>query len=126
MPTITDVAAYGTVWKAWWVELQPAWRGKTWPLPRKSGDWTDLRRGGKNGLFIAILALAWWYAEAAEAGNVTDVNAVVSEVTYALSEMYDGPGGEKCDVPSDSGGEKRDMPSDSGDNSRPTKRRRRR
>ncbi|KAI0083031.1 hypothetical protein BDY19DRAFT_871156, partial [Irpex rosettiformis] len=65
-PPIADAKRFGVEWKAWWLGLQPSWRGgKMWPLPQVVAaqddvDWGALRRGGCNGLFLAVLSLGWW------------------------------------------------------------------
>ena len=44
----------------WWAGLQPKWRYKD-ELPAKSGnDYSYILAGGKKGVFLLILCLAWW------------------------------------------------------------------
>ncbi|KAI0757900.1 hypothetical protein BC629DRAFT_1263906, partial [Irpex lacteus] len=64
-PEIDDAAQYGEAWKSWWQQLQPEWRGTTWPpsqvlAAEPSSDWATLNRGGCNGVFMVVLSLGWW------------------------------------------------------------------
>ena len=44
----------------WWASLQPGWRYKD-EFPAKSGnDYSYILAGGKKGVFLLILCLAWW------------------------------------------------------------------
>ncbi|THH22511.1 hypothetical protein EUX98_g8181 [Antrodiella citrinella] len=66
-----DVPAYVAQFKQWYLTFQPEWRqpedddNAIWPpsqvLPEPENDWSDTRRSGQNGLFVALLALSWWY-----------------------------------------------------------------
>ncbi|RDX40780.1 hypothetical protein OH76DRAFT_1305901, partial [Lentinus brumalis] len=66
MPVPDDVNEYGKRWRTWWTKLQPKPRRDSgdWPLPQTPPEnddhWEPLRRGGPNGLFIAIMGLAIW------------------------------------------------------------------
>ncbi|KAA1478921.1 hypothetical protein DENSPDRAFT_749013, partial [Dentipellis sp. KUC8613] len=63
-PIINDLSKYADGWRAWWIGLQPAWRGNTWPLQRlgkpAKGLWASLTKGGRNGFVLVVLALGWW------------------------------------------------------------------
>ena len=62
-PVIANVAAFGKVFHAWWVSLQPKWRvsGKGAILTEDvEGDWEELRRPGLNGLLSALAGLFYW------------------------------------------------------------------
>jgi hypothetical protein len=50
LPTISNLGAFGVIWRIWWTHLQ-----------KRSIDGTDsIRRGGMNGLVLVLLLLAWW------------------------------------------------------------------
>ncbi|RDX40923.1 hypothetical protein OH76DRAFT_1304272, partial [Lentinus brumalis] len=66
LPIPDPLAPYVTRWKGWWQKMQPKPRrdSDVWPLPQTAPDnddhWEPLRRGGCNGMFIAIIGLAIW------------------------------------------------------------------
>ncbi|KAF9504170.1 hypothetical protein BS47DRAFT_1308656, partial [Hydnum rufescens UP504] len=47
-----------TYWK-WWVLCQPSWFCDLYTAP-KSADWSIVKKGGKNGILSAIMALYFW------------------------------------------------------------------
>ncbi|KAI0040688.1 hypothetical protein FA95DRAFT_1462598, partial [Auriscalpium vulgare] len=63
-PEIRNARAFGGKWRAWWVALQPEWRGTAWPLQRSGGttseDWAETAKGGRNGFETILIALTWW------------------------------------------------------------------
>ncbi|KAI0730661.1 hypothetical protein C8Q76DRAFT_613322, partial [Earliella scabrosa] len=79
-------------WKAWWSSLQPACRitdVSAWPLsrvvPQSRNEWTMLWRGGQCGLFLAVMALAWWLGAVIEAGeSLEDVFSAIADVSWVL------------------------------------------
>lgn len=88
---------YGVLWIGWWTRLQPTWRNTVdWPFPQTAspGDlWDDLLIGGKDGIFIVIMTLAWWSIEHKKSGEesstldeaIEDVSWVLSHLVFALS-----------------------------------------
>jgi hypothetical protein len=80
-------------WKGWWLSLQPAWRGSTWPLGNKipanwDSNWGSLAHGGNNGLFLALISLAWWLAEVQENnGLLTDVQNAMDDLDWVLLQL---------------------------------------
>ena len=80
-------------WNEWWLAIQPSWRGSAWPLNMDTPsdgneDWATLRRGGPNGIFLVVIALAWWLAEAIEAGEALDnVKRAVNDVEWVLTRL---------------------------------------
>lgn len=50
------------LWKAWYLDISPDWRGARWPLskkiPRDGCDWSEYK-GGPNGIYMLVLALSW-------------------------------------------------------------------
>ena len=82
----------GPGWNAWWLAIQPGWRGSEWPLskdiPADSGDdiWATLHRAGRNGIFLVIITLAWWLAVSVEAADaLDDLKRAVDDVEWVLS-----------------------------------------
>ena len=45
---------------AWWGGIQPEWRYKNEYLPDNRNDYSFILAGGKKGVFLIILCLAWW------------------------------------------------------------------
>ncbi|KZV60699.1 hypothetical protein PENSPDRAFT_547740, partial [Peniophora sp. CONT] len=67
LPPINNVLDYGEDMRRWVSAFMPAWRRTPygWPLTRiveggEGGEWTQARKGGANGFFIAIVACSWW------------------------------------------------------------------
>lgn len=44
----------------WWSSIQPKWRYKDEASPNNSKDYSFILAGGKKGVFLLILCLAWW------------------------------------------------------------------
>ncbi|KAI0719858.1 hypothetical protein C8T65DRAFT_568497, partial [Cerioporus squamosus] len=64
-PKAKSVSTFVTAFREWWTRLQPRTRRapeSAWPMPRVAPPsldaWSDLRRGGWNGLFMVIMWLA--------------------------------------------------------------------
>ena len=45
---------------AWWAGIQPKWRYKDEFLNRHGNDYSYILAGGKKGVYLLILCLAWW------------------------------------------------------------------
>ncbi|KAI0743021.1 hypothetical protein C8Q80DRAFT_1192071 [Daedaleopsis nitida] len=97
VPMPDSLERYATSWCAWWTKLQPTARHTDaetmWPLPQVLPDndmeWDALRRGGCNGIFIAIMGLAIWASALNQDGD--DVNADLSEGVLDKDEDVDTP-----------------------------------
>ncbi|TFK79958.1 hypothetical protein K466DRAFT_442385, partial [Polyporus arcularius HHB13444] len=66
-PRIKSFPAFVGQFQKWWARLQPSERrdpGNPWPLlktaPEDPASWSDVRRGGCNGLFMVLMCLSWW------------------------------------------------------------------
>ncbi|KAI0054667.1 hypothetical protein BV25DRAFT_1786157, partial [Artomyces pyxidatus] len=62
-PVIDDWDSYVGDLRAWWISLQPDWRGTEWPLHRATppGEtWENTMRGGANGFVITLIMMSWW------------------------------------------------------------------
>ncbi|KLO05317.1 hypothetical protein SCHPADRAFT_792897, partial [Schizopora paradoxa] len=64
-----DLGRFKDDWHAWYLGLMPAWRSAgmvgpvAWPLSRAVPDgeqWTDIRKGGRSGIFTVLVTLFWW------------------------------------------------------------------
>ncbi|KAF9779708.1 hypothetical protein BJ322DRAFT_986375, partial [Thelephora terrestris] len=86
-PPIKSLEKYTKLWICWWTSLQPDWR-KTgrWPLPCRvpvHGGWDELLAGGKDGLFIVVMTLAWWSnAQAEMEGESHQLEAAIADVSW--------------------------------------------
>lgn len=102
MPVVLDPHTYGTEWVKWWTAAQPQERDtKEWPFARNTDhsiDWRRFPANGKDGIFIAIMALSWWalalrspdelalFEEAA-----TDIHWVIQELIRTKMALQDSP-----------------------------------
>lgn len=77
---IVDINAYGAAFTAWWRLLQLSWRVGTanqhlpapiYSIPKlhREERWVNLAVGGKNGLFMVLMAMAWWGNAVKESGK---------------------------------------------------------
>lgn len=66
---------------AWWSSLQPAQHPHT-----ADSDWTTLRKAGKNGLLLVVLALVWWGGRGSSSRDAEWI-AAVCDVTRAVRYM---------------------------------------
>jgi hypothetical protein len=90
LPNIAKPSEFGVAWMAWWVNMQPAWRGqeslvKTSPA---DGDWEPILRGGSNGLSMVVAALSWWVsAIGPDNQHGLELLAAIEDVSWVLSEL---------------------------------------
>lgn len=92
VPLIPSLNEYQRLWIAWWTALQPEWRvAGSWPFPQSSSaddPWEDLLIGGKDGLFVVVMTLAWWSIKFADAdGDPSHLEAAISDVSWVLSNL---------------------------------------
>jgi len=79
-------------WQSWWYGLQPEWRqlpnsAVSREVPDKGEQWDMLCRGGKNGLFMAVLALAWWAAALGEVSDDDELCDALDDATWVMQRM---------------------------------------
>ena len=51
---------FGEEVQTWWSGIQPEWRYKSELSPESQNDYSYILAGGKKGVFLLILCLAWW------------------------------------------------------------------
>jgi len=51
---------FGDEVSTWWGSIQPKWRYKEESFPGVPKDYSYILAGGKKGVFLLILCLAWW------------------------------------------------------------------
>ena len=54
---------FGDEMSVWWGSIQPKWRYKDEYPPDPRKDYSYILAGGKKGVFLLILCLAWWDRE---------------------------------------------------------------
>ncbi|KAI0057518.1 hypothetical protein BV25DRAFT_1841623 [Artomyces pyxidatus] len=92
-PVIDDFSAYIDEFRAWWIELQPAWRGTEWPLVRTTPtgeEWEKTKRGGANGFVIALIMLSWGAGGKLEEGERRQMASMIEDVRWVLEAMVTG------------------------------------
>ena len=82
---IPDATAFGASWIAWWIDCQPASRSSNagWPAPQvelQRPDWGKMLYGGKNGLFLFVMAISWW-------ANVVDPTQPLPDFSHAATDL---------------------------------------
>lgn len=94
MPLVAqdELGRYSEDWWKWWGGLQPDFRGKDLKTMSRvvnaPVDWTELLKGGPNGLFVILLTLGWWYIGVEFAGgDLKDFNHAVSDVLWVLDQI---------------------------------------
>ena len=90
---ISETVAFGAAWIAWWVGCQPAARSPNsrWPLPQaelQHSDWGKMLHGGKNGIFLFIMALSWWANGIDSAQPPSDFCSAVADLEWVLKELH--------------------------------------
>lgn len=86
-----EVKAYGKTVRQWWLNLQPKWRHASgYPVlqddPRNDDTWEPVCRAGPNGVFLVVMAIAWWLDNSK--GKIgEDVAELMDDVTWVLKSM---------------------------------------
>ena len=94
VPSVIDLATFPGAVRVWWITIQPEWRGSEWPLTRlipDTEDWSSMKVGGPNGLFLVIMCLYWWrYLVKERSNEVTcaEFLSVLEDVTFILRAIY--------------------------------------
>ena len=92
LPKIEDLSQYRPSWQSWWWSLQPEWRQLSEgtvsrDMPDSLEQWEGLCQGGSNGLFMVVLALAWWATELSEVSDDDELCAAIDDVTWVMQSM---------------------------------------
>ncbi len=98
-PRVKSLPVFIGQFQKWWARLQPSERRdpvNPWPLlktaPEDSASWSDVKRGGCNGLFMVLMCLSWWMntldADGDEyADDLQELREAVSDVHWAITAM---------------------------------------
>jgi hypothetical protein len=86
------VGEFAAVWRTWWESLQPNWRPQEcWPPSRDTPpdeDWSVLRRGGINGLFVVLMCLSWWAQKLRSAKEQLAFKEAMSDVAWVIQQVF--------------------------------------
>lgn len=94
VPSVIDLVTFPEAVRVWWASIQPEWRGSKWPLDRSipdTEDWSSMKLGGPNGLFLFVMCLYWWWSLAKETSNevaCAEYLSVIEDVTFILRAIY--------------------------------------
>jgi hypothetical protein len=90
LPSIDSVEEFEIQWVQWWLEAQPNWRDtQNWPLGKgeiTGKDWGDLLDGGKDGIYLVIVSLAWWI-HARDSSSESKLNKAIEDVSWVLNGL---------------------------------------
>ena len=90
LPTIKSVQEFEQKWIQWWTAAQPHWRvTQDWPFEKgdvAGEDWGDLLEGGKDGIYLFIVSLAWWI-HARDPAEESRVDEAIGDVSWVLQNL---------------------------------------
>ncbi|TFK80100.1 hypothetical protein K466DRAFT_504480, partial [Polyporus arcularius HHB13444] len=93
-PKVNSIPTFVNAFRKWWMRLQPSTRRapeSAWPMPRVAPPsldaWSDVRRGGSNGLFMVVMCLAWWTTALGGDADTADIKEAVGDVVWACEQM---------------------------------------
>lgn len=88
IPTISSIGAFETSWIKWWKAVQPQWRDtQNWPFEKDDAtgkDWGNIPNGGKDGIFVIVISLAWWVSAPGSSGG-SKLNEALDNVTWVIN-----------------------------------------
>ena len=90
--SIIDTTTFRAAWIAWWVRCQPAARSASsgWPLPQvelQHADWGKMLHGGKNGIFLFVMAISWWVKRIGSAQPPSDFCSALADLKWVLEQL---------------------------------------
>lgn len=50
-------------------------------------NWSGIKKGGENGVFLIILALSWWYKAAKSPKEKKECRSAVDDATWVLQKI---------------------------------------
>lgn len=95
-PSAKDLTKFPGEMLSWWKTVQPGWRiltGPDVPLSRTippGEDWSPLRRAGKDGLIVFVVALYWWRKVVEDQDDATSRGEflfVAEDLVFVLDAM---------------------------------------
>ena len=90
LPKIKSIKEFELKWTQWWSAAQPLWRvTQDWPF-EKGGivdkDWGKLPIGGKDGIYLFVVSLAWWI-HARDPAEESRVDEAIGDVSWVLENF---------------------------------------
>ena len=87
VPAISSIEEFEAKWVEWWTAGQPQWRDiQNWPFAKRDAtrnDWGHLLEGGKDGMFLVVVSLAWWVC-AQDSPEKSKLDEAIEDVTWVL------------------------------------------
>jgi hypothetical protein len=91
VPVVLDASSYGSKWVQWWTESQPQARDvRAWPFPKEPIDdtsWWKFPAHGRNGLFLAVMAISWWAPAVKLASDIAYFEEAVDDLHWVIREL---------------------------------------
>lgn len=88
---ILDTTAFGAAWIAWWIDCQPPARSSSsWPLPQielQHSDWGKMLYGGRNGIFMFVMAMSWWANRIDPTQPPPDFSSALADLRWVLEQL---------------------------------------
>ncbi|KAK7027472.1 hypothetical protein VNI00_015217 [Paramarasmius palmivorus] len=75
---------------SWWKLLNPEWReriGERRMSRVQTGDWSELRYPGQNGLLLPVIGLKWWYLQEEKEGGSADWKELAEDVLWVFESI---------------------------------------
>lgn len=91
VPVVNDAHAYGTQWVKWWMTAQPKERNaQKWPFSRDANasiGWGKFPANGKDGMFVAVMAMSWWATSVRSPEEVLFFEEAVADIHWVIQEL---------------------------------------
>ena len=91
VPIIASARTYGTEWVKWWTTAQPQERDtQQWPFSRDPLEdvcWRQFPANGKDGIFLAVMALSWWASTVRSSDEVGFFEEAVANLHWVIQEL---------------------------------------
>ena len=91
LPAVVNAYAYGSEWVKWWTAAQPQERdSQQWPFSRDSiggADWRKFPANGKDGIFLAVMALSWWATAVRSINEIAFYEEAVTDLHWVIEEL---------------------------------------
>jgi len=91
VPTIACAHTYGAEWIKWWAAAQPPGRDtRQWPFSRDADngiDWCKFPANGKDGIFLAIMALSWWAPAVRFSNEIAFFEEAATDLHWVIQEL---------------------------------------
>jgi len=86
VPAIGDLVTFATIWKKWWVSLQPSSRiqkgQKLVHVVDETEDWEELKKGSINCFFTVVISLSWWAKAVKTPGQHKALLEIVKDISW--------------------------------------------